>query len=140
MSKVIVDVDEDIPELTFELARQLGEFPEFAFTVEAADIHDYCKITGDSNALYDEFIPPAFAAIFGRLAYLRDHRTPPGAVLLGQTIAWLRAAKRDEDLVVKARVVSAEQKNGRRKLVFETTARQGEGVVAVVRIVAGWPK
>jgi hypothetical protein len=138
MSKVIVN--DEIPELTFDLARQLGEFPEFALAVTDADIDSYCQITGDRSALHDEFIPPAFAAIFGRLAYLRGHRTPPGGVLLGQTIEWRRAARRGEDLLVKARVVSSEEKNGRRKLVFETTARQSEGIVAVVRIVAGWPK
>src|SRR3712207_5801710 len=98
-----------LPELTFEMARTLGEFPEFSYAVTPEHIEEYCRITGDANKLYEEVIPPGFAAIFGRLGYLRAHSMPPGGVLLRQEIRWVKPARRGTDMKMKAVVISAEQ-------------------------------
>jgi hypothetical protein len=130
-----------LPELTFELAREVGNFPEFAIRYSDADVKLYRRTTGDDNGGADGTLPPAFAVIFGRQAYLRHHRMPGGAVLLGQDVQWLHPARLDEDLLVSARVIEAhERDDGRRILVLLTTARQGGRDVARVRIRAGWPR
>lgn len=128
-----------LPELTFELACEIGEFPAYVFDVDAEAIAEYESITGDEHPLYDEFLPPGFAGIFGRDAYLREHRMPPGGVLVAQDITWLAPAYRDRDLVLQARLVSAEDDGRKRILVFETTGRQDDQPVVVVRITARWP-
>jgi hypothetical protein len=131
----------DRPELTFELARELGEFPEMALRYSEADLELYRSTAGDENAGRDGLIPPAFAVIFGRQAYLRDHGMPGGGVLLGQDVQWLLPARLDEELLVKARVVETrESDDGRKMIVFVTTARQRGRDVARVRIKAGWPR
>ena len=136
MSETLSDAT---PELTFELAREIGEFPPYVLDADARAIADYCAITGDDHPLYEEFLPPGFASIFGRDAYLRQHRMPPGGVLLAQDITWLAPARRDRDLVLQARLVSAEDDGRKRILIFETTGRQDDEIVVVVRITARWP-
>lgn len=128
------------PELTFEALRRSPGFPEFALRYSDADLELYRDTIGDPQAGADGVLPPAFAAIFGRQAYLRDHRMPAGGVLLAQDIHWLRPARIDEDLLVRARAVETrEHDDGRRVVVFETTARQQGVVVARVWIKVGWP-
>lgn len=136
-----VPTEQHLPLLTFEVAREIGEFPEFSFTVTPADVAEYRAATGQSPKEEDAgVIPPGYAAIFGRLGYLRQHRMPGGGVLLGQEIQWLAPARVGEPLRVHSIVQSAaEDARGRRKVVFETTARQSGRRVAVVRIIAGWP-
>lgn len=127
-----------LPLLTFDVVRDIGEFPEFAITVTADDLAAYRAVTGTGD--HGEIVPPGYAAVFGRLGYLRRHRMPGGGVLLGQEITWLRRARVGVPLDVKAVVESAlEDERGRRKVVIETTARQDGMPVARVRITAGWP-
>jgi hypothetical protein len=129
----------ELPELTFDLARALGQFPEFEYVVSPSDLADYQRLAGvDPNP--DGTLPPGFAAIFGRLGYLREHRMPPGGILLGQDIRWVTPAMADLPLRIGARVTSAEERDGKRTIVFLTTANQGGEVVAQVRITARWPK
>src|SRR5580700_8117522 len=82
----VMAISGSLPELTFELAREIGEFPPYTFAAGPDAIAEYCAITGDHSPLYAEFLPPGFAGIFGRDAYLRHHRMPPGGVLLAQDI------------------------------------------------------
>lgn len=129
-----------LPLLTFELARSIGEFPEFELDLGASELQEYSRVTGSSLPA-GGVVPPGYAAIFGRLGYLRQHRMPGGGVLLGQEITWLAPASVGEPLVIRSVVESAEEDEvGRRKIVFETTARQHGTTVAVVRITAGWPR
>jgi hypothetical protein len=133
--------DLELPELTFALACELGEFPEFPIRYTEQDLDIYRSTTGDATAGEDGIVPPAFAAIFGRQGYLRRHRMPGGGVLLGQDIEWLRPALLSEDLLVSSRVADAtELPDGRRSIVFVTIARQAGHDVARVRIKAGWPR
>jgi hypothetical protein len=127
------------PPLTFELAREIGTFEEYEYPITDDMIDRYRELTGDASPLYDEVIPPGFAAIFGREAYLRDHSMPGGGVLLAQDIRWLRPASRALPLMVRAVVRSAEEENGKRTLVFCTTARQRGQPVCEVVIHARWP-
>lgn len=128
-----------LPYLTFELAREIAEFPAYVLDADSQAVAEYRSITGDDNPLYDEFLPPGFAGIFGRDAYLREHRMPPGGVLLAQDITWLAPARRDRDVLLQARLVSAEDDGRKRILIFETTGRQDDQVVVRVRITARWP-
>jgi hypothetical protein len=136
-----VSTDQELPLLTFEVASEIGEFPEFALTVTEADVAVYRAVTGRPAEEDDDgVVPPGYAAIFGRLGYLRQHRMPGGGVLLGQEIEWLAPARVGEPLQIRSVVQSAEEDTrGRRKIAFETTARQSGQRVAVVRITAGWP-
>lgn len=128
-----------LPLLTFERAREIGTFEEFEYQVTTEMVDQYRALTGDDNPLYDEIIPPGFAAIFGREAYLRDHAMPGGGVLLAQDIHWLKPGLRSRPLTVQAVVRSASTSAGRHKLVFCTTARQHGKRVCEVVIRAGWP-
>jgi len=132
--------DHELPELTFALAREIGTFGPFPYTIAAEQVAEYERLTGDANELHDRFVPPGFAAIFGRLGYLRRHRMPPGGVLLAQDIQWHRPASVGDELTVGSRVVSAVEAEGRRKLVFETTAADPDGPVCTVVLTCGWPK
>ena len=132
-------VDAVLPELTFERAREIGEFPAYELTVTEADIDSYRRLTGDHSSLYERFLPPGFAGIFGRDAYLQHHRMPPGGVLLAQDITWLRPARWDRPLRLQARVLSAAESDGRRTLLFETRGWQDDELAVVVQIKAGWP-
>jgi hypothetical protein len=136
-----VPAERELPLLTFEMVREIEEFPEFSITVTTADVAVYRAATGQSPTEGNAgVIPPGYAAIFGRLGYLRQHRMPGGGVLLGQEIEWLAPARVGEPLRVRSVVRGAvEDARGRRKVTFETTARQSGRPVAVVRITAGWP-
>jgi len=126
------------PLLTFETVRQLSAFPGFRHTVSEQDLRDYRTATGCEDQ--GEALPAGYAAILGRLGYLHEHRMPPGGVLLGQEIAWLRPARSREPLDVTAVVQSAtEDAGGRRKVVIVTTVRQSGDEVARVRVTVGWP-
>jgi hypothetical protein len=129
-----------LPLLTFERAREIGTFEEFEYQITDEMVKHYRALTGDDNPLYDEIIPPGFAAIFGRDAYLRDHAMPGGGVLLAQDIHWLKPGLRSRPLTVQAVVRSATKTAGRHKLVFCTTARQHGERVCEVLISAGWPR
>ncbi|WP_340539092.1 hypothetical protein [Nocardioides sp. GXZ039] len=132
-----LDADDELPTLTFELARDLGEFPEFDLHFDEDELADYHRIVGSTPT---EVLPPGIAAIFGRLGYLRKHAMPGGGVLLGQEITWLAPASASRPLRIKSVVESAvEDDRGRRQIVFVTTARQDDTHVATVRIKAGWP-
>lgn len=128
-----------LPVLTFEIARDIGTFPEFAYPISSEDIERYQELTGDRHPLYASVIPPGFAAIFGREAYLRDHAMPGGGVLLGQSIRWLAPARHDPPLMVQAEVVSAVADERKRILAFRTTARQNSLPVCEIEITARWP-
>jgi len=133
-----VAAQEDLPLLTFDVVRDICEFPEFAMTVTAEEVAEYRSVTGTADQ--GETVPPGYAAVFGRLGYLRRHRMPGGGVLLGQEIRWMHPAALGEPLEIKTVVESAvEDARCRRKAVFVTTARQHGEHVATVRIVAGWP-
>src|SRR4029453_285983 len=129
----------ELPELTFDLARELGRFPEFDYEITADDLAEYHRLTGTADDA-SGLVPPGFAAIFGRLGYLREHRMPPGGILLGQDIRWLRPAVAERPLRIGAEVTFAEEREGKRTIVFLTTGPQdGEGVVQI-RITARCPK
>lgn len=133
------DADEHLPVLTYEVVSEIGEFPEFPLTVSETDVAAYLDVTGAPPGR-PTTIPPGYAAVFGRLGYLKRHRMPGGGVLLGQEIQWVRPAVVGEPLAVRSVVERAEEdERGRRKVVFVTTARQYGEPVATVRITAGWP-
>jgi hypothetical protein len=139
MGGCVSGTSERLPLLTFERAREIGTFDEFDYRITDEMIDGYRLLTGDDNPLYDTIIPPGFAAIFGRDAYLHDHAMPGGGVLLAQDIQWVKPALRLWPLMVQAVVRSAIASAGRRKLVFCTTARQHDEPVCEVVITAGWP-
>ena len=131
---------EELPQLTFEVAKKIREFPEFSMTVTSADVSAYYAATGLTAVAGSAIVPPGYAAVFGRLGYLRRHRMPGGGVLLRQEIQWLAPATVGEPMTIQAVVESAEEDpRGRRKIVFRTTAGQAGHPVAIVRITAGWP-
>jgi hypothetical protein len=132
-------VDDLLPELTFELAQEIGEFPAYELTVSEQDVAAYRRLTGDDHELYERFLPPGFAGIFGRDAYLQDHRMPPGGVLLAQDITWLRPARWDQPLTLQAMLLDAVEQDGRRTLIFQTRGWQDGELAVVVQIKAGWP-
>jgi hypothetical protein len=127
------------PALTFELVSRLTDFRPFDLVIDEAAIHEYRRLTGDENQLYNKIVPPGFAAIFGRQGYLRDHQMPPGGVLLGQEIEWLCPLRPDQPFSVGARVISAQQSSDRRKVVIETVASDGGTTAARVKLIVGWP-
>jgi hypothetical protein len=131
----------ELPELTFEIATRLSAFREHTIRFSARDVKRYIEATGDRNPAYEQWVPPAMAAVFGRQAYLVDHRMPGGGVLLAEQIQWFRPAVLDSDLTVRAVVENAHvDAQGRRKISFLTTALQSGRKVCEVRIEAGWPR
>jgi len=133
------ELQKQLPELTFDLARELGEFPAFDYEITDDELASYRELTGtpdDGSGL----VPPGFAAIFGRLGYLRQHAMPPGGILLGQDIRWLKPAKLGTPLRVGARVTHAEQIDEKRNIVFLINAEQDGELVSQIRITARWPK
>lgn len=129
---------DELPLLTYDVVRSIREFPGFTMTVTEQDVEDYLAITGTSSP--PGIVPPGYAAVFGRLGYLRRHRMPGGGVLLGQEITWHHPAVVGEPIQVRAVVESTdEDEKGRRKVVLVTTATQRDERAATVRITAGWP-
>ncbi|KUO56332.1 MAG: hypothetical protein APF78_01830 [Sphingomonadales bacterium BRH_c3] len=134
-----VQWDGELPLLTFEAAVAIETFPAFDFSVSRLDIAEYVAVTGDENDLYGELVPPGFAAVFGRGAYLQGHRMPSGGILLGQDIQWLKPVRIGEHLRVQARLTKSSYIDPKRTLWFLTEARRGKELVARIRIVARWP-
>jgi hypothetical protein len=129
-----------LPELTYDVALATREFAEQLFEVTDEDVAAYRVITGDSSPLYEQYVPPGFAAVFARSSWLSEHRMPGGGVLLRHDLQWLRPALVGRPLVLRARVADAEQVGEKRTLTLETTVHQDGELVARATVVARWPK
>jgi len=127
-------------------------FRTLAFAVTPELVENFCNCVEDGNPLFRDIkaaqaagyqgcvAPPGLAGIFGRQAYLGDYSMPPGGVLAGQTIELHAPGFVGEEFRVDCTVVNLEQKKGRHRVTFESTARRPNGeVVALVRVVVMWP-
>jgi acyl dehydratase len=125
--------------LRFETLDVGRTFPPLRVTIDDAQVGAYVDATGDDWPGYDRIVPPGYAAILGRQAYLRHYDMPPGGVLLRETIEWIKPARIGIETIVQARVVDRSQQGNRRRVVFAAVARQQGEDVARVEIHAGWP-
>jgi hypothetical protein len=128
------------PELTFDLAREIGTFPALTFTVTEDDVRAYQMIVGHDHEEYARHVPPGFACIFGRRSYLEHYRMPPGGILLKQDITWFAPAKLNVPVLVEPRVAEAVEFDGKKNLTMECTATQDGERVMVTRVTLRWPK
>jgi acyl dehydratase len=79
--------------------------------------------------------------VWGRAAYLQDHRMPGGGVLAGEDVVYVKPARVGDVLSVQARVVDRYVKKERGRVLFETSAHDASGgLCGIVRISAIWPK
>jgi len=129
-----------LPLLLFDDLPQGRSFRPFRMTVTPEQIESYKQIVGRSNGLYDRFVPPGFAGIFGRLSYLQDYAMPPGGVLLGQTIEWLAPAEIGREVECEAVVTEQERDGDRMKVTLQTSVRQDGKDVCRITVRNGWPQ
>jgi hypothetical protein len=128
-----------LPALIFDDLEPGRMFRPLKLEVTPEMLAAYSDVVG-VDPLYSRYVPPGFAGIIGRWAYLQDHSMPGGGVLLGQSIRWVRPAEAGRPLEATAVVTDRREANGRRSVIFETTIEQDGKYVAHVQIVAGWPK
>ncbi len=128
---------------------------EFRPLVVHADVElvsRYTETLGVDNGLYVDaaaasaagmeapVVPPGLWGIWGRAAYLVDHRMPPGGVLAGEDLEYIAPLVVGQDVTVQARVVDSYIRKGRPNVVFESTVSDAAGTTCgVVRIIAIWP-
>lgn len=132
------DLTESLPLLTFDSMRPGRRFRTLDFTVTPERVERYREATDDAVD-YEGCVPPAFGAILARLAYLQDHRMPPGGVLLRQSVQWLAPALVGRPISATAEVTGRDEKKGRKLVMIACTASQGGRSVAVMTLEALWP-
>jgi acyl dehydratase len=153
MSDVQIDSEPVLPLLTYDELEAGREFRALEIDVTPELVADYLSVVGDASAAYtDEAAarqaglpgcpaPAGLWGIWGRAAYLQDHRMPGGGVLAGEDIVHTRPVLVGDRLVFRARVVEQFMKNERGRIRFEITGHNDAGALCgAVRISAIWPK
>ncbi len=143
----------EAPELTYADLPEGRQFPQMAYEITPELVASYVAATGDDNPAYTDdakarsvgltgrIAPPGLAGIWGRQAYLQGRRMPPGGILVGQDMAFMRPVRVGSVLMVQAEVLRRWERNGRRFVTLRSTARTADGErCGVVRITAIWPK
>ena len=137
------------PELLYDDLVLGRRFREFRYELTPDLVEAFVAATGDDNPAYTaaEFglewpaAPPGLAGIWGRQAYLQDHRMPPGGILAGQDMVFSRPVAVGDTLLIQAEVTRRWERKGRRFVTIESTARNAAGQqCAIVRVTAIWPK
>lgn len=117
------------------------EFEPDIFVVSENIIADAIKASGVSNDLYRDdsvagklgykarIAPQTFAFTYGRLAYIgTKYRPAPGSIITGLSLEFIKPPVLNDVLTSRARVKSAEQKNGKEYRVIraETVDQNGD--------------
>ena len=90
------------------------EFPASAFELSLEWVREYVAAVEDEaiGLLGPDLVPPMAVAALAVRALLERAALPPGAVHIGQEIAFRRAARVGERLSASARVVSRGERQG----------------------------
>ncbi|MCW3003135.1 MAG: hypothetical protein JWQ20_2433 [Conexibacter sp.] len=131
---------DDLPELHWDVLEPGRTFRPLVLSVTAEMVREHALVLGADHDLYERYVPPGFAGILGRRSYLEDFRMPPGGVLLRQSIRWLAPALLDEPIEAVATVRTREERDGRRRVVIDTDARQSATTVCEIEMSLGWPR
>jgi acyl dehydratase len=142
------------PELLYDDLALGRRFAEFRYEITPELVQAFVAATGDGNPVYTDgqaaaslgldapVAPPGLAGIWGRQAYLEEHRMPPGGILAGQDMVFSRPVAVGDTLRIQAEVTRRWERKGRRFVTITSTAcaaSSGE-VCGVVRVTAIWPK
>ncbi|MCY3785753.1 MAG: MaoC family dehydratase [bacterium] len=142
------------PELVYDDLGLGRRFPEFRYETTPELVEAFVAATGDDNPAYTDggaaralglewpVVPPGLAGIWGRQAYLQEHRMPPGGILAGQDMVFSRPVAVGDALRIQAEVTRRWEHKGRRFVTIESTARaaSSDEVCGIVRVTAIWPK
>lgn len=141
------------PELLYKDLPVGREFRPMRFAITESLVDRYAEVMGEQRPLYvdDEaarsagfagrLAPVGLHGVWGREAYLQDHRMPGGGVLAGEDVVYVRPVLVGDELLVQARVVDRYEKRERGRVLFETRAHDPSGELrGIVRITAIWPK
>lgn len=142
-----------LPELTYDELEVGRSFRPLVFEITPAMVRRYVEVVGDGNRLYtdreyarsrglrDCVAPPGLWGVWGRQAYLQDHSMPPGGVLAGEDLVFVKPAYVGDTLTVQARVTDRFMRREQPRVVIEITAAGSDGdVCGIVRITAVWPR
>ena len=152
MSESSATPAEALPELRYDDLTPGRIFRPMAFAITDDLVAQYLDVMGDRNPLYEHdeaaraagldgrVAPVGLWGVWGRAAYLRDHRMPGGGVLAGEDVVYVKPARVGDVLSVQARVVDRYVKKERGRVLFETAAHDSSGALCgIVRISAIWP-
>ena len=90
------------------------EFPPVAFELSSQWVQEYVAAVEDGaiGGLGWDVVPPMAVAALSIRALLDSAKLPPGAIHLGQDLAFLRPVGMGERLSVRARVASRGERQG----------------------------
>ena len=144
----------DPPELVYDELVLGRRFATFRYALTPELVRAFVAATGDDNPVYTDAeaagalgldspaAPPGLAGIWGRQAYLQEHRMPPGGILAGQDMVFSRPVAVGDTLHIQAEVTRRWERKGRRFVTITSTARAASSgeVCGIVRVTAIWPK
>lgn len=122
------------------------EFKPYIFNITKDFLEKFTDTVSDHSPIYNDpkgvIAPNSIAGIYARSAYLgEDYSMPPGGVLLRLDFEFYNPARLGDTLTSKARVISREIKDEKRRVTFEiNTTNQDKLHISTVRIFALWPK
>ena len=130
------------------------EFEPFSYHITNELVNNIIEVTGNDNALYhdDDLVkrcgydgklcPQACAVIYSRLSYLGDKYQPPaGGVLASMSLQFHKPIMIGDTIVSKAKVVSKEERKGRKYFTLRTESLNGNGVpVSTMEMTGIWPR
>lgn len=145
-------MSEALPELRYDDLTPGREFRPIEFAITEEVVARYLEVVGEASTVYvsDEaaraagldgrLAPVGLWGVWGRAAYLQDHRMPGGGVLAGEDVVYVKPVGIGDVLTVQARVTDRYVKKERGRVLFETTARdRSDALCGIVRITAIWP-
>ncbi|OGP58286.1 MAG: hypothetical protein A2V67_20650 [Deltaproteobacteria bacterium RBG_13_61_14] len=134
---------EDKPFLTLERLRQGAKLEPLVLPISEEFVAAFCHATSEKPTFLEgrQVAPTGIAGIWGRRAYLVNHRMPGGSVLFQLQYEFDRPVFVGDTLTAQARVKEITDRKGRPLVRFRVEAKnqRGEGVAAVELAVL-WSK
>ncbi len=134
------------PELLYEELQIGRKFEPMTFEVTPKLVAGYQRaVAGESAGAAHhgarEVAPAGLWGIWGRMAYLQNHRMPGGGILAGQDMEYVAPAYVGDVLAVQAQVTERYDRKERQYITIESTAHNQDGeLCGIVRVTAIWPR
>jgi len=125
--------------LSFTELHEGTSFAPTASVISSDQVRVYRRVLGLVADDRPGLVPAGFAGILARRGYLHGNSMPPGGIMLGQSVRWLRPARVDEPIEVRARVSSRFERKSHRIVVIECELSQDGDPVARIETTVSWP-
>ncbi len=133
---------------------QVGRtFPPMDFAITAEIVDGYVEAVGDRTAAFHDreaaaelgvdgvLAPLGLWGVWGRQAYLQNHRMPDGGILAAQDMVYHAPVRVGDVLRVQATVAEKFERRGRNYVTIESQARNADDeLCGIVRVTAIWPR